>query len=81
MHTESVFNMIKQTIICDRCGREASVLAGTYATGYVTLRIDQDTNYSRHLCPDCKTAFRRFMENVHVTGETKDFTTYVARGE
>ena len=64
--------MIKQTIICDRCGKEAwSKEEGTAKQpGIETLTIGRgkwgaldELVPHRHLCPDCKTAFHRFMEN------------------
>ena len=57
--------MIKQTIVCDRCGLSLDYPnLGNWAT--ITMNTG---NYPLtksdicNLCPDCKTAFHRFMEN------------------
>ena len=53
--------MIKQTIICDRCGKEM--------VKYSILTLDDvfdsmgPPSHDIHVCSDCKTAFHRFMEN------------------
>ncbi len=56
--------MIKQTIICDRCGKDGNAIIdpnGVWET--VGIRY---SGREYHLCPDCKTVFHRFMENLPV---------------
>lgn len=63
--------MIKQTIICDRCEKEM-----VKDMNCVTITINEITGYVRHICPDCKTAFHRFMDNLYpvspITSPTSD---------